>query len=227
MSDKTEEVTDVVVVENKQPTAPVSIFDLQPEERVEFASKIATTLKGVIDRQGLYADIKGKKHITVEGWTTLGTLLGITPKESTVTRLEDGSYEAYVDLVRFSDGTVVGRGSALCSVRERRWGAADEYARRSMAVTRATSKAYRNGFSWIPALAGYSVTPAEEMPSRDITQELPYTATKEQREELKRVCKEREITDNAKLKAISEDLVANKVLLKDLSHHVGEFVTAH
>jgi hypothetical protein len=32
-----------------------------------------------------------------------------------------------------------------------------------MAVTRATGKAYRLAFSWIMNLAGYEVTPAEEM----------------------------------------------------------------
>lgn len=35
---------------------------------------------------------------------------------------------------------------------------------RSMAVTRATGKAFRLGFSWVMVMAGYSPTPAEEMP---------------------------------------------------------------
>jgi hypothetical protein len=44
------------------------------------------------------------------------------------------------------------------------WAKRPGYARRSMAVTRATGKAFRLGFSWIMTLAGYEVTPAEEMP---------------------------------------------------------------
>ena len=47
---------------------------------------------------------------------------------------------------------------------ERRWNNADEYAVRSMAVTRATGKACRLSFSPIMALAGKATTPAEEMP---------------------------------------------------------------
>ena len=36
-----------------------------------------------------------------------------------------------------------------------------------MAVTRATGKAYRLGFSWIIKLAGYEATPAEEIPQEE------------------------------------------------------------
>jgi hypothetical protein len=43
------------------------------------------------------------------------------------------------------------------------WGSRPKYARRSMAVTRATGKAFRISFSWIMSLAGYATTPAEEM----------------------------------------------------------------
>ena len=58
-----------------------------------------------------------------------------------------------------------GRGgaSALCGMDEPKWASKPDYARRSMAVTRATGKAYRLGFSWIMELAGYASTPAEEM----------------------------------------------------------------
>ena len=38
-----------------------------------------------------------------------------------------------------------------------------------MAITRATGKAFRLNYSWIMALAGYEPTPAEEMPTLDIT----------------------------------------------------------
>lgn len=227
MTDKTEE-TAVVVQDNSQPPAQVGIFEMPPAKRVEFASEMAAILKGVIEKQQLYADIKGKKHITVEGWTTLGALLGIVPRESSTIRLEDGSYEARVDLLRSADGTIVGGASAICSVNERQWKNADDNARRSMAITRATGKAYRLGYSWISALAGYAVTPAEEMPARDITQELHYTGTKSQREELKKICKdELSITDNATLRKISDEMIVKKVLLKDLPSNIGEFVATH
>jgi hypothetical protein len=90
-------------------------------------------------------------------------MLGVLPKEVDTKRLEDGSYEAKVELIRTSDGTVIGGASALCGMDEPRWAKMPEYARRSMAVTRATGKAYRLGFAWIMRLAGYAATPAEEM----------------------------------------------------------------
>jgi hypothetical protein len=59
---------------------------------------------------------------------------------------------------------VISRASAECGAPgEERWHDADDYAKRSMAATRATSKACRLAFSWIMTLAGYEATPAEEI----------------------------------------------------------------
>ena len=46
---------------------------------------------------------------------------------------------------------------------ETKWAKGPDYARRSMAATRATSKACRLAFSWVMVLAGFQPTPAEEM----------------------------------------------------------------
>lgn len=147
-----------------QPSRKVSIFDMTPTKQTEVAAEMATALRDIIRKQGLYSNIQGKEYVKVEGWTTLGMFLGILPRESRVTEHDDGSYEAYVDLVRAADGIVIGGASALCSVQEKRWSNAEKYSRRSMAVTRATGKAYRLAFSWIVTLAGYEPTPSEEIP---------------------------------------------------------------
>jgi hypothetical protein len=136
---------------------------LAPEQVVETATRIATALKKVVEDRKLFTSIQGKQYVQVEGWSTLGAMLGVLPKEVDTKRLDDGSYEAKVELIRTSDGTVIGGASALCGMDEPRWAKMPEYARRSMAVTRATGKAYRLGFAWIMRLAGYSATPAEEM----------------------------------------------------------------
>ena len=133
-----------------------------PEEVLAIASKIATTLKDVIDTRKLYIKIHGKAYVQVEGWTTLGALLGVLPRELSVEE-QDGDIVATVELIRASDQQVVGRGSAMVGMDEPTWQKRPAYARRSMAVTRATGKAYRLAFSWIMNLAGYEVTPAEEM----------------------------------------------------------------
>lgn len=175
-----------------------NFFELTPQAQVEQASQIAKVLSDVIRKQGLSVKIGSstKEYVKAEGWQTLGTFLGILPRERETNRLSDGSYVAHVDLIKFSDGTVVGGGSALCSASEQRWGRADEFARRSMAITRATGKAYRGAFAWIITLAGYEPTPAEEMP----TERTPppkassiYEGTTEQQNQIRAVLEKRGI----------------------------------
>lgn len=141
----------------------LSIFASSPAETVRFATELANVLKPIIDTQGMFSMINGKKYPKVEAWLTLGAMLGIMPRESKIVELPDGSYEASVDLLD-RVGRVVGGASAICGAEEPRWAKAERYARRSMSVTRATAKSYRVAFSWIMGLAGYEVTPAEEMP---------------------------------------------------------------
>lgn len=149
-----------------KPSAPARLSDVGPEEMVAVASRLATTLKRVVDQQKLYAVISGKKYPQVEAWMTIGRMDNVVAQEESVVRHDDGSFEATVVLVRLSDNSIVGRGSALCGAPDDKpWASRAEYNRRSMAVTRATSRAFRMQYSWIMALAGYEPTPAEEMPT--------------------------------------------------------------
>lgn len=135
-----------------------------PTALITGATAIADQLADVIRKKQLSNRIGGKEYVRVEGWTTLGALLGVIPREDDVKELDDGGYLATVSLVRISDGAVVSRASAECGMDEDTWAGRPRYARRSMAVTRATGKAARLAFSWIMALAGFEATPAEEMP---------------------------------------------------------------
>lgn len=135
----------------------------KPDEVVKRASAIATVLANIVNERKLFKVISGRKYVQVEGWNTLGAMLGVLPVENRVLKTENG-YEAYVDLIRTSDGMKIGGSSAICTFEERNWQNRDEFAVRSMAITRATGKAFRLGFSWIMQLAGYEATPAEEMP---------------------------------------------------------------
>jgi hypothetical protein len=158
------EMTDQIIEVEAEEVKLGSLSVSGPEEVLEQASRIATALAKVINDRKLYTNIQGKKYVRVEGWNTLGALLGVLPREVSARAGEDGSYEAVVELIRASDGMVIGRGSAVCSIDETNWKNRDAYARRSMAITRATGKAFRLGFSWIMTLAGYEPTPWEEMP---------------------------------------------------------------
>ena len=143
-----------------------------PAQIIARATEVANELSAIIEKKHLFALISNKKFVVVEGWSTLGAMLGVLPREmpELTKRNDDGSYTATVELIRTSDGAVIGRASSLVGMDEKdrygkpTWANRDEYARRSMAITRATGKAYRLGFAWIMTLAGYQGTPAEEMP---------------------------------------------------------------
>jgi hypothetical protein len=77
--------------------------------------------------------------------------------------VEGYDYEARVEARTVTD-LVVGTAEATCSRKESRWAQADDYAVKSMAQTRATSKALKAATGWLMVLAGYKATPAEEMP---------------------------------------------------------------
>lgn len=109
--------------------------------------------------------IQGRKYPRVEWWTTVGAGLGLFPQEESCVKLDregEITYEAMVGVYRGEQR--VSRGSALCSNKEKTWKSRDEYAVRSMALTRATGKAYRMAFSFLAVMAGLEPTPAEEMP---------------------------------------------------------------
>jgi hypothetical protein len=142
-----------------------------PHDVIVQATAIAKELAEIVKKNHLSSNIQGRDFVKVEGWSTMGAMLGVLPREmmGAYHEFEDGSCETTVELIRISDGAIIGRGSALVGMDEKdrngklTWGNRARYARRSMSVTRATGKAYRLGFSWIMALAGYEPTPAEEM----------------------------------------------------------------
>lgn len=143
-----------------------SIFSSSsPALIIEEATDIANQLSDIIKSKKLYKAIGKKNHVFVEGWTTLGALLGVFPYPETSIRLDredEIAYEATV-IVRTLSGLELSKGEAICSSKESNWRNADEYAIKSMATTRATSKALRIPLGWVMVLAGYSATPAEEM----------------------------------------------------------------
>lgn len=147
--------------------ALIATFD--PNDVIVRASRQATALAKIIEERHLFTEIQRRKHVNVEGWQTLGALNGLQAftERVEVTRTEDGNIEALavVSARRVSDGVAVAQVEGFCSTREARWKGRDEYAVRSMAQTRATSKVFRQALSWVMVLAGYEATPQEETPA--------------------------------------------------------------
>jgi hypothetical protein len=149
-------------------TSAITLFGTtEPVLLIERATEVANALAGVVEKKQLYSTISGKRHVRVEGWTLLGSILGVFPVVVRTTELfrDEGKpfgFEAYVE-ARTRGGEVVGSAVARCTRDERRWKSADDYAILSMASTRATSKAMRLPLGWVMTLGGYEATPAEEM----------------------------------------------------------------
>lgn len=144
--------------------SPANLFGAAtPEAVLEQATAQAKVLKDVIRQQKLSTVIQGREHVSVEGWTTLGSMLGVFPVVEWTRELgDDEGWEARVVATTLS-GQVVGAAEAMCSRSESTWRKRESYALRSMAQTRATSKALRLPLGFVMQLAGYSPTPVEEM----------------------------------------------------------------
>ncbi len=154
-----------------EPTTAPTLFQAQtPAGIITDASRYAEALADVIRSKKLYKTIGGRNHVLVEGWTLLGSMLGVYPV-CEWTRPIHGPYgsddvvgwEARVE-ARTRAGEVVGAAEVECLYSERNWKDRDDYALRSMAQTRAVSKALRLPLGFIISLAGYEATPADEMP---------------------------------------------------------------
>ncbi len=146
---------EIVITEQPTPLA-------QMQRAKAIAKEIAATVGHLI------VNIQGRQYPTVAWWQAVGWAFNVTSTEVEVTKqaTEDGSieYMAVVAIVRIDTGETVSRGSAIASSAERApWGRA-AFSVRSMAITRATGRAYRHGCAIIPHLLKIESTPAEEMP---------------------------------------------------------------
>jgi hypothetical protein len=156
--------TPVELESYQRPITPPGLFGTDsPRAVIERATEISDELARVIHDKRLYARIAGKEHVLVEGWTLLGSMLGLYPYTVWTRRLEDG-WEARVE-ARTVDGRAIAAAEAECLRAERKWAKADDYALRSMSQTRATSKALRQPLGFVMQLAGFEATPAEEIPA--------------------------------------------------------------
>ena len=165
---KNEPKNEVIVVDQEPKQvqirdADILNMDYSFDDKIEVATKVAASLKKVIQSQDLAVKIGSSEYVTAEGWEVLGTMLGCTPYVESVEEIPTDKpkfmYKATVS-IRQGD-TVLSRASAMA---ERNNMQKDRPSVYSMAQTRALGKAYRMALSWIVKMADYEPTPAEEMP---------------------------------------------------------------
>ena len=149
------------VVQDAPRESSLAIFTGEPDEIVGRAVKVADALKKVIEAKGLVKKIQGREFVEVAGWQTLATMVGVTAF-CEWTKPVDGGWEARTIVRR--NGQDIGAAEAQCTRSESSWKNRDDYAIRSMAQTRSTSKALRSVLGFLVVLAGYADTPASEVP---------------------------------------------------------------
>jgi hypothetical protein len=178
----------------------MAVFEIArpPEQVLAQAKHVAQVLTGVIAQTNAEVTIAGRKHLKIEGWLTLGSFYGITPRTIETRYVEVGGahgYEATAQAVHVATGTVLSQQDGMCLNDEPNWHTRPKYEwktkngqrvrekigdepvthqqRRSMAATRAQSKAMSIPLRWIAVLAGYQATPAEEMQGNEYGEEAP------------------------------------------------------
>jgi len=173
-----EEKQEIISVE--EPVQTLSIFGTaSPKVAIKKAVEIADAVKGIITERNLYTLIRGKAYVHCEGWTTMGALLGLFAhvEVEDLSNFEENirRYRAICE-AKTLDGRTLTKAESECSnqegTQENKEGKSnwEDYALRSMAETRATSKALRLALGWIMKLAGYEATPMEEVDENNMVE---------------------------------------------------------
>jgi hypothetical protein len=146
-----------------------------PRDAIAQATVAARALTEVIESKPDKVVINGKTYLTLEDWQLLAHFYGLAARTESTEYVqfpdpEVGTiqgYQARAEVINIKTGLIIGSGEAMCLNDEKKWTNKPLYAIRSMAQTRACAKALRNILAFVPVLAGYSPTPAEEISSLD------------------------------------------------------------
>jgi hypothetical protein len=189
------------------PTGPPTLWRTEdPVEILQRAKQTADALAPVIRAAGLVSNISGKDYLQVEAWQTLGQQVGVTPVVTETRRLTNpDGWEARCE-ARTLDGRTIGAADSMCTRDEttekgtKRWADSNEFEIRSMAQTRAMSRALASVLRFIPTLAGFSGTPAEEMSGVQTRNSASTTtpASEKQRKYAEKLLRDSSLSDDAK-----------------------------
>lgn len=167
-----------------------------PDRFLKTAELVASSFKKRADALQLFKQIGPSKHLLVEGWQMLAAMYHVSAKlesDNYVTYGDSFGFEATYIALHVPSGVEVSRASAMCLNTEENWGLRAKYetdwkapkvngkpARkflgyeptplqqiRSMAQTRAESKCLSNLLKWVAKMAGFAVTPADELNPND------------------------------------------------------------
>jgi len=176
-------------------------------------------------------NIQGNEYLCANSWKFIGGQLGLMEKIVDGQRQEAPRiWVSKADLVKISTGIAVGSGAGVCFQDEKKYKKdgtvkqifLEPHAAASMSQTRAISKAFQNTIGFIPQLAGFAGTPAEEMMEAeykmlDEEKEVKPKQTEQPKEELEGEIKRKKLADEiAKAKKSTPPLSDFQKKLEDV-----------
>ena len=167
-----------------QVPAGLSIVE-SPEGILKRAALVGRAIDNLTKKQpDLVQVIGGRKHPKFELLQIVSQMFHVTARATSTTRIQDGNldgWECTAEAFHIPTQSVVAIAQSMCTNDEMQWNTRPKYEwkdgkkvklgdepvptfqRRSMAQTRACSKALRLAVGWVLGLAGYAATAAEEM----------------------------------------------------------------
>lgn len=142
------------------------IQQVDPVKEVEYAQRCAEALMKIINAKPKKVVMNGETYLEFEDWQTIARFYRLSVGTDWTKEIKDeqGNVTGYdAKAAVFFDGKVVGGAEASCNRDEKNWSSKPDFQLKSMAQTRACAKALRNVLGYVPVLAGYKATPAEEI----------------------------------------------------------------
>jgi hypothetical protein len=168
-----------------EPHVPATLWGNDPKIALQRMSEDAEALMHVVRSQDLAVRVRGREFLKVEAWTTLGALKGVHAAIVWTRANETGDGIIARAEARTLEGVLVGAAESECSRTESKWKNSDAFAIRSMAQTRAISRALQAPLRHIAVLAGYEGAAAEEVPPEPDSPTPAEEPTAEQKAEIK------------------------------------------
>ena len=157
---------EVMVMEEQSSNTSIDLIKDESKLKTENTNALAVVHE-VLHNKEKPVIVNGKRHLEFEDWIALGNAFGIavrTGEAEPVEIFEAKGFKAKAEVVRVSDGVIIGGAEAYCLDNERNWRNKDYFQMASMAQTRAGSKALSNQLRGFVSLdKNLNGTPSEEM----------------------------------------------------------------
>ena len=143
----------------------LTVIKEQPAEVIVTAQLAAKELTHIVSSRHNKLVINNKQYLYFEDWQTLGKFYGIAARVLSTEEIAKGKITVgfLAKAAAVNNGYEVSAAEAQCTNDEPNWKSKPMFQLRSMAQTRACSKALRNCLGWVAVLAGYEAQPAEEI----------------------------------------------------------------